>query len=425
MEEKERLDMKAKRTLVKNAAVGYRKLSKGQRSEKIASLCDATGWSSKHAIKQINKALLYGSSFLKVTNKKVTRKKKYHEDILPVIIAIWKASRFQNTRALHVMRLDWFDKMVKFDEFKRVDVPRNAREVLESMSASTLERFIKPIRDKYTLLGKSTTKSGALLRNSIKVRKAGDEQEQAAGFTEVDTVAHCGATLRGEFARTITQTDVFTGWTQLVAIRNNAHSNIRNGLEVLEERFPFPITGFDTDNGSEFINYEIVKWVCDRDLYFTRSRPYKKNDNAHVEQKNNDLVRRLAFYFRYDTAEELAILNELYICACKFYNYFRPVQKTNGYRVSKVGKNVRTYDNPRTSFQRVLDCNALSESKKKEMLSEYERLNPAELSRQIFALQKKLIGYAKHKPESDVKHQEMYSSFKKLGSKNAPKEVAA
>lgn len=176
------------------------------------------------------------------------------------------------------------------------------------MSAATIDRYLAPVRARDPLRGKTTTKPSPLLRNSIKIRKAGDEVEEGPGFFEGDTVAHCGPTLRGEFARTVNLTDMRTGWVFTRSVHNNAHVHVLAALDAAIAGIPFEVTGLDFDNGSEFINHDVIGWAAGRKIFFTRGRPYKKNDQATIESKNNHLVRRYGFYWRYDTPEALALL---------------------------------------------------------------------------------------------------------------------
>ncbi len=149
--------------------------------------------------------------------------------------------------------------------------------------------------------GVSTTKPSPLLRSSMKIRKAGDEVEAEPGFFAGDTVAHCGPTLKGEFARTLNLTCVHTGWMFTRTVRNNAHIHILGALKAGVDEVPFEVTGLDFDNGTEFLNHAVIKWAGEMEIFFTRSRPYKKNDQATIESKNNRLVRNYGFYYRYDT----------------------------------------------------------------------------------------------------------------------------
>lgn len=163
------------------------------------------------------------------------------------------------------------------------------------------------------LAGISTTKPAApTLRNSIVIRTVADERDTIPGAVEADTVAHCGPTLHGEFARTLNMTDMVTGWTEIATIRNNAMTWITSTIDTLAADFPFPVRTFDSDNGSEFINHQVADWLQERDIAQTRSRPHHKNDQATVESKNNHVVRRHGFYWRYDTPAELDRLNQLW-----------------------------------------------------------------------------------------------------------------
>lgn len=177
------------------------------------------------------------------------------------------------------------------------------------MSAASIDRYLKPAKSTDQIRGVSTTKPSPLLRSSIKIRKAGDEVEAEPGFFEGDTVAHCGPTLKGEFARTLNLTDVHTGWVFTRTVRNNAHVHILGALKAGVEQIPFEVTGLDFDNGSEFLNKAVIKWAGEREIFFTRSRPYKKNDQATIESKNNHLVRKYGFYYRYDTDAERRVLS--------------------------------------------------------------------------------------------------------------------
>ena len=208
--------------------------------------------------------------------------------------------------------------------------------------------------------GASTTKPSPLLRSSIKIRKAGDEVEAEPGFFEGDTVAHCGPTLKGEFARTLNLTCVHTGWVFTRTMRNNAHVHVLAALKAGVEQVPFDVTGLDFDNGTEFLNKAVIAWAGECDIYFTRSRPYKKNDQATIESKNNHLVRKYGFYYRYDTPEERAVLNRLWKLVNDRLNYLTPTMKPIGYASSADGRRRRLYDAPQTPLDRLLAAEALS-----------------------------------------------------------------
>ena len=271
------------------------------------------------------------------------------------------------------------------------------RAELESMSAATIDRYLAPARAKDPIRGKTATKPGSLLRNSITVRKAGDEVEAEPGFFEVDTVAHCGPTLKGEFARSVNFTDMHTGWSFTYSIRNNAHLHIRTAFDHFIAQVPFAVTGIDCDNGSEFINHDLIGWAGQREVFFTRSRPYKKNDQATIESKNNHLVRRYGFYHRYDTATELALLNQLWPLVNDRLNFFTPTKKPEGWATDTVGRRKRLYDKPRSPYQRLLAAGVLNPAQETELAAYKATLKPVAMQRRITEIQQELTRLAGRK----------------------------
>lgn len=245
----------------------------------------------------------------------------------------------------------------------------------------------------------STTKPSPLLRSSIKIRKAGDEVEAEPGFFEGDTVAHCGPTLKGEFARTLNLTDVHTGWVFTRSIRNNAHVHILAGLNTAVDEIPFQVTGLDFDNGSEFLNKAVIGWAADREIFFTRSRPYKKNDQATIESKNNHLVRKYGFYYRYDTDAERKALNRLWRLVNDRLNYLTPTKKPVGWGQDRTGRRRRIYDAPATPLDRLLAAGVLSPAQEADLVAYRDSLNPAKIAREIADLQTALLKLAKDKTE--------------------------
>lgn len=267
------------------------------------------------------------------------------------------------------------------------------------MSAATVDRYLKPARDRMRIKGISTTKPSPLLRNSIAIRTCADEAPEAPGVIEADTVAHCGPTLIGEFARTLTMTDLVIGWTENYSIRNNASKWITAGIEEVQQRFPFTMVIFDSDCGSEFINHEVADWLQDRDITQTRSRPYQKNDQTHVESKNNHVVRKHAFYWRYDTPDELELLNRLWKLVSLRLNFFTPTRKAVGYTTTAAGRRTRIYDKPATPWQRLQASDVLDAQHLSVVAARVEGINPADLTRQINAIQMQLLDLAKAKTE--------------------------
>ncbi|MDR2382180.1 MAG: transposase family protein [Bifidobacteriaceae bacterium] len=238
----------------------------------------------------------------------------------------------------------WLPLLAEAGDLDQPFATVDARRELGAMSAATIDRYLAADRRAMALKGAAATKPSPLLRNSIKVRKAGDEHDGRPGLVEADTVAHCGPTLAGEFARTLTMTDVATGWTQCASNRNNASRWIVQAVAALRDVLPFPIRQFASDNGSEFINHQVADGLQGCDIAQSRSRPYKKNDQATVESKNNHVVRKHAFHWRYDTPAELDLLNRLWRLVSLRLNFFTPTRKPLSYQTTASGRRKRVYD---------------------------------------------------------------------------------
>ena len=235
-----------------------------------------------------------------------------------------------------------------------------------------------------------------MLRSSITIRKAGDEVEDTPGFFEGYTVAHCGPTLKGEFCRTVNLTDMRTGWVATRSVRDNAHLNVLAARQHATSQIPFEVVGLDFDNGGEFINHDVINWAAGRKIFFTRSRPYKKNDQATIESKNNHLIRRYGLYWRYDTPAALTLLNQLWPLVNDRLNYFTPTKKPIGYATDAAGRRKRVYDTPKTPMDRLLGAGVLSTAQEAELRDRRDRLNPAEIARDIQSLQDRLTVLARN-----------------------------
>jgi len=384
--------MATRREITKKYAADYTKSSKTAKGLILDELVAVTGWSRANARRALSTARKRKGPAKPVTRK--PRGRTYGYDTLKVLISVWRLAGMPSGKYLAATMELWLPKLEAFGELDAKRLTPAVAAQLMTVSGATIDRLLKPTRDTAKPKGLSATKAGPLLRNSITVRKAGDEHEQAPGFIEADMVVHCGPTLAGEFARTLTATDVFTGWTENVAVRNGAHKWVLEAMDEIVVRLPFPMVGLDTDNGGEFINYALIKWADEKDIYFTRSRPYKSNDNAHVEQKNGDVVRRHAFHYRYDTAAELKLLNALYALVRVRLNLFTATTKAVGWRSNKHGKKTRIYDKPQTPYQRVIDSGILTGAKAAELAQLMEITNPADLTRGITTIQTQLIALA-------------------------------
>jgi hypothetical protein len=205
-------------------------------------------------------------------------------------------------------------------------------------------------------------------------------------LTEIDLVVHCGTTTRGEYLQSLTMTAIATGWTECVALRNRGQPSVFQALMLARSRLPFPLRGIDSDNGVEFINAHLLRYCQDEQLTFTRSRPYKKNDQAYVEQKNWSIVRQLVGYERYESASACEALQALYQVVRLYTNFFQPsVKLVSKERVESRVK--KKYDQAKTPSQRVLESEDVNERAKATLRQQYATLNPVVLLRQMQRLQ--------------------------------------
>jgi IS30 family transposase len=185
------------------------------------------------------------------------------------------------------------------------------RALLCYVSPATIDRKLIKHKERYRLKGIHTTKPGSLLKSQIPVRVCFDWDEKKPGYFELDTVSHCGAQAQGRFCQTLTITDVGSGWTEECALLNNAHRWVKEQIAYTHQALPFPTLGIDSDNGGEFINHQVLDWCIQNNIKFTRGRPYRKNDNCFVEQKNGDVVRKTVGYARFEGQNAFNALSDV------------------------------------------------------------------------------------------------------------------
>ena len=244
--------------------------------------------------------------------------------------------------------------------------------------------------------GISTTKAGKGLNQLIPIRVFFDWDERVPGFFEIDTVSHDGGNASGEHIYTVTATDVSVGWTEIRPVLNKAQRWVKESIEDIKNTIPYKMLGIDSDNGSEFKNYQLVKWCEDNEITFTRGRSYKKNDNCFVEQKNNSVVRHLVGYYRYEGQEALQTLEKLYKLWCLLVNYFYPSMKI----LEKERKDARIYkkyDNAKTPYKRCLESDKLSDEEKQKLIKIKEGLNIIELKKNVEKVLNDVLKYV-HQP---------------------------
>jgi hypothetical protein len=395
--------MRSRAEVTTRYAKTYAKASKADKGRVLDAVVEVTGWSRDNARRRLIAAAKRppgaGRQLTVVPRK--PRADKFSYDARKVLQRVWAASGGQCGKYLAASMCTQLDALQRHGELlDGVDRYSPAvRAELLAMSAATIDRYLKPAKATDQIKGVSTTKPSPLLRSSIKIRKSSDEVEASPGFFEGDTVAHCGPTLKGEFARTLNLTCVHTGWVFTRTVRNNAHVHILGALKTGVEQIPFEVVGLDFDNGSEFLNKAVIKWAGEREIFFTRSRPYKKNDQATIESKNNHLVRKYGFYYRYDTEPERLLLNRLWPLVNDRLNYLTPTKKPIGFGANRDGRRTRLYDKPATPLDRLFAAGVLSPAQRAELAAYRDSLNPAKIGRDIAEIQTRLLVLAKDKTE--------------------------
>lgn len=349
----------------------YHRATKHEKSEILKEFCRVCRYNRKYAIRLLN-----GPAPTKTVIRR-RRPFRYGAVVIEAAEAIWKFAGFPcGPRLKETIRL-W----MPFARRRLLISPEVERQLL-SISARQLDQRLRPKKRLFKRRFYSITRPGSLLKRLIPIRTwKGDIH--SPGFLEIDLVAHCGSSLSGYFLYTLTATDLATGWTECRAVRSKGQGAVLDALKDIRSALPFPLRAIDSDNGEEFINYHLYNFCLASKIGFTRGRPYKKDDNAHVEQKNFTHVRRIFGWDRYESDEALEAINDLYRNELRlFQNLFQPSAKLK--RRTRIGTRlVRTHDVPKTPFERVLASGPTKFYVLKALKEQRAALDPFELSTQI------------------------------------------
>lgn len=395
------MDFHSRRQYLMSLRETYLKATKGEKTRILNEYTKNTRHNRKYVIAMLNADDVWSNNCARKP-----RPKRYGPEIDAPLVKVWGIFDFPCGQRLKPCITEELDRLRMFEEIKISD--KTATQ-LKQMSSATIDRRLKIPRQAERKRRFSTTRPGSLLKKKIPIRLT-DWDTQKIGFLEVDLVAHCGSSARGDFLNTVSLTEIATGWWEGEAIMGKGQKVTLEALKLMKQRTPFKWLGLDSDNGGEFINYPLSDYCHDEKIIFTRSRENKKNDNAYVEQKNWTHVRKILGYFRYDTSMEQTIINSLYRNELRLYkNFFQPIMKLSK-KVRIGAKKHRKYEPAKTPFKRSIESDQIDEATKIELKAVYRKLNPAALKRAIEkktlllyrVYQAKKKGKSRPEPEKEV-----------------------
>jgi hypothetical protein len=397
------LTMQERHANVRELAPRFQKASKKERSKMLDQFTTLTGYTRCYAafllrtcgkkhIKILSggtRRVVFVPGHCRSAGAKRHRRRQYHgEAFLTALRQLWALSDGLCGKRLVAFIREVLPLLERQGTLTMTD--GTLRTHLLTVSAATADRLLAKTKSLTRLKGRSHTRPGTLLKHHIPVRTFADWNDAQPGFCEVDLVAHDGGAAVGEYCQTLTLTDIATTWVEMEALKNKAQIHVFHALQEIRTQLPFALLGVDSDNGGEFINDQLYRYCLDQQITFTRSRAYHKNDNCFIEQKNYSIIRKTVGYYRYDTPEQLDLLQAFYQLLRLYTNFFQPVMKL----VEKVraGSHVtRRYDTPTTPYHRVLAHPAIPNDVKERLQVMYHQLNVVHLKQELDSLQTQLF----------------------------------
>jgi hypothetical protein len=370
------LRYQARREVLQQLAPQYLQASAAQKRTLLDSFVATTGYHRTYA-----RWLLNHAEEVELTHGR-SQRRKYGPDVQHALFLAWHAANRICAKRL----IPFLPTLIEaLERHEYLQISEECRRQLLSMSAATADRLLASQR-KQSQRGVSTTRAGTLLKQQIPIRTFQEWNEARPGFLEADLVAHGGADKEGGYLYTLTLTDIATGWTECLPLLYRSQETVLAALQQARLLFPFPMLGIDTDNGGEFINEAMIAYCEQAHITFTRGRPYLKNDQCFVEQKNGAIVRQVVGYDRLVGEQAYRQLTELYRALRLYVNCFQPSMKLLSKQ--RDGKKVRcVYDSAKTPLQRLLLSAVLSDQKQQELTKVAQALDPLRLLHQLEQLQ--------------------------------------
>ena len=351
----------------------YRLASRRDKGRLLDEFCRVTGRDRKVAIRLLRHRP-------KRARRRTGRPRRYVTMLRPALEQVWEASDYLCSKRLAPFLPELIETLERHDDLVLSPEQRTA---LLAISPATIDRLLHPVRRQYKRRGLATTSPGlAALRTQVPVRTFSEWVNVPPGYLQADLVGHCGESTYGFFLASLLAIDVATGWTELQAVWGKGQQRVGSALQRVRQALPVPLLGLHTDNGGEFLNHILVPWCRDKGIGFTRGRPYRKNDQAYVEQRNGAVLRRYVGYDRFSTRDAFAALQAVHDRLRLYVNFFQPIRKLvskerHGARVTK------RFDTAQTPYRRLLASGILTPERAAELVDQYHRLNPRTLRREV------------------------------------------
>jgi hypothetical protein len=370
------MSTKSKRELLTTVSPRYVTATGAEKRRILDEFVATTGYHRKYAL-----ALLNHPPPPRIKPIRRSRRARYTPTLQRALVRLWEiAGRICSKRLIPGLP----DLIAALERHGELALDAPTRDLLLTLSPATADRLLVPARHAALPRGRTTTKPGSLLRQQIPLRTFADWDDDRPGFLEIDLVAHGGERSDGEYLHSLVLTDITTQWTECVALVNRGEHAVSDAIADARTRLPFPLLGLDSDNGGEFINHHLSRYCAREKITFTRCRPYKKNDQCHVEQKNFSIVRQIVGYDRYEGEAAHRALIALYVPLRRYTNFFQPSMRLMS--KDRTGSKVtKRYDRAQTPYQRVLATSAVSQAAKARLRMDCVTPNPAALRREIEA----------------------------------------
>jgi len=356
----------------------YKKSTKEEKNKILNEFCSVCSYNRKYAIRILNQWSLRVCGSNK--HRCGTKPKYDSPEILKFLKTLWISTNLICSKRLKGVIKQW----LPWYEKEGNAISKKNASLLREISPATIDRLLRKFRKHYSKQGLCTTKPGGLLRELVPI-KTDQWNENRPGYVEVDTVAHCGTSVAGSFIFTLNMVDIATGWTSQRAVWGKGEEGVFKAIREIELHLPFPILGFDCDNGNELLNWRLLRYFKNRTrpVSYTRSRAYRKNDNSHIEEKNWTIVRQYIGYDRLDEFQMVEMLNDLYRNKMNYFlNFF--ISSSKLLKKQRIGSKIKKiHQEPKTPFIKLWESEYLDEKTKMKLYKLSKQLNPFELQRSI------------------------------------------